>query len=184
MTALGQLGSGRLAAMEETVRQYIAPDGGARVAVVSVGKETGLSDYESRVEFQSRHTKTACVLAYSSDASEHGFRVVRAEWTPDSHYFVYALTSSGGHQAWRAPTQSWSRNEAPVRSLDDYFAAKISRVQFRLVAPNTVTTEVWEGTSVPVTVSLAALPPIPFWRKSKPISVDCTGVQVFKPDQP
>ena len=48
-----------------------------------------------------------------------------------------------------------------MRTLDDYFAAAgIFTVDFRLVAPNTVKTEVWEGKSVPVSVKLAVLLPL------------------------
>jgi len=174
----------RPAKQEKRERQYTAPDGGARVVVVAVGKEAGRSGYESRIEFQSNDGKIACALDYSSDDSEHGFGVVKAEWTPDSQYFVFSLTSSGGHQAWHAPTQFLSRKDGTVRTLDDYFVTGISKADFRLIAPNTIKTEVWEGKSVPVSVKLAALPPLRSWRKSKPFSINCAGGHVFKPDQP
>ena len=63
--------------------------------VVPVSKEAGRSEYESRIEFKSSDGKIACSLDYSSEDNEHGFRVVKAEWTPDSQYFVFSLTSSG-----------------------------------------------------------------------------------------
>jgi hypothetical protein len=172
------------AKQEKRERQYATPDGGARVVVVPVGKEAGRSEYESRIEFQSNDGKIACTLDYSSDDSEHGFGVAKAEWTPDSQYFVFSLTSSGGHQAWHTPTQFLSRKEGTVRTLDDYFVAGISNSNFQLIAPNTVKTEVWEDKSVPVSIKLDALPPLRSWRKSNPFSIDCAGGRVFKPDQP
>jgi dipeptidyl aminopeptidase/acylaminoacyl peptidase len=166
-------------------RQYTVPDGGVRVVVVRVSKEAGRSEYESRIEFKSSDGKISCALDYSSEDSEHGFGVVKAEWTPDSQYFVFSLTSSGGHQPWHAPTQFLSRKDGTVRSLDDYFSsAGISKNDFRLIAPNTVKTEVWKGKAVPVSVELDALPPLRSWRKSKPFSIDCAGGRVFKPEQP
>jgi len=175
----------QLAKHPDRERQYKAPDGGARVVIVPVGKEAGRAEYESRIEFQSNDGKIACSLDYSSADSEHGFGVVKAEWTPDSQYFVFSLTSSGGHQAWHAPTQFLSRKDKTVRTLDDYFfEAGISKADFQLIAPNTVKTEVWEGKSVLVSVKLAALPPLRSWRKSKPFTLDCVGGHVFKPDGP
>ncbi len=174
----------RLAEQEKNQREYTAPDGGVRVVVVPVSEEPGRSEYESRIEIKSNDGKIACALDYSSEDNEHGFGVVKAVWTPDSQYFVFSLTSSGGHQAWHAPTQFLSRKDGRLRTLDDYFTAGVSKADFRLLAPNTVKTEVWEGKSVPVSVNLATLPPLRSWRKSKPFSIDCVGGRVFKPEQP
>jgi hypothetical protein len=44
-----------------------------------------------------------CALDCSSEDSEHGFGIVKAAWTPDNKYFVFSLTSSGGHQSWHFP---------------------------------------------------------------------------------
>ena len=162
--------------------QYTAPDGGVRVVVVPVGNKDGRSEFESRIEFKSGDSKIACAVDYSSKDNEHGSRVVKAEWTPDSQYFVFSLTSSGGHQPWHALTQFLSRNDGTVRSLDDYFAPGISKADFRLVAPNTVKTEVWrEDKSTAVSIELAGLPPL---RSAKPFLINCLGGRVFRPDQP
>ena len=166
-------------------RKYTAPDGGLGVVVAPVSKETGRSEYESRIDFKTSDGKVICALDYSSQDNEHGFGVVKAEWTPDSQYFVFSLTSSGGHQAWHSPTQFFSRKDETIRSLDDYFAAAgISKSDFEVIAPNTVKTEVWEGKAVPVSVELANLPPLRSWRKPKPFSISCRGGRVFRPEQP
>src|SRR5208282_3641351 len=135
----------RLASQQKKERQYTAPDGGLRVVIEPVSKMAGRSEYESRIEFKSSDGKIACAVDYSSEDNEHGFWVVKAEWTPDSQYFVFSMTSSGGHQSWHAPTQFLSRKDGTIRSLDDYFlAAGISKADFELIAPNTVKTEVWK----------------------------------------
>jgi hypothetical protein len=164
--------------------EYTSPDGSAHVVIVPVSKEKGRSDYESRIEFRARHGKVDCALEYSSDDNEHGFGVVKAEWTPDSQYFVFSLTSSGGHQAWHAPTQFLSLKDGMVRTLDDYFVAEITGAEFHIVAPNTVRTHIWEGKPIPVSIKLEALPPLRSLRKSKPFAVQCVGGHVFKPDGP
>ena len=170
---------------QKNQRIFTAPDSGAVVAVVPVSKERGRSEYESRIVFKSGDGKIDCSIDYSSEDSEHGFGVVKAEWTPDSQYFVFSLTSSGGHQSWHAPTQFLSRKDATVRTLDDYFTASgISNSDFRIVAPDTVKTEVQRDKTVPVSVKLSSLPPLRSWRKSKPFSIACAGGRVFNPDQP
>jgi dipeptidyl aminopeptidase/acylaminoacyl peptidase len=173
-------------AKPEGRREYVAPDGSARVVVVPVGKQAGRADYESRIEFRTDDGEIACSLEYSSRDSEHGFGVVKAEWTPDSQYFVFSLTSSGGHQAWHAPTQFLSRKDRKLRTLDDYFVGGITKANFSLVAPNTVRTEGRnaDGEIVPASVKLTALPPLRSWRKSKPFVLDCVSGHVFTPEQP
>lgn len=175
----------RPAKQEKKERRYTAPDGGAHVVIVPVSKEPERSEYESRIEFRSNDGRISCALDYSSGDSEHGFGVVKAEWTPDSQYFVFSLTSSGGHQSWHATTQFLSRKDGTVRTLDDYFdAAGISKADFRILAPNTVKTEIWKDNSVPVSVKLNDLPPLRSWRKSKPFLKHCVEGHVFKPEQP
>ena len=69
--------------------------------------------------------------------------------------------------------------DGTVRTLDDDFAAAgISTADFRLVAPNTIKSEVWEGQSVPVSVKLAVLPPFRSWRKTEPFLINCVGGHV------
>jgi hypothetical protein len=165
-------------------REYISPDRGARVFIVPVGKEPSRLEYESRIEFRSADD-LLCAIDYSSEDSEHGFGVVRAEWTPDSQYFVFSLTSSGGHQAWHTPTQFFSRKDGIVRTLDDYFQSEITKAEFRLIAPNTVKTEILEGAkSSPVSVRLDAPPALRSWRRNKPFSLNCKGAAVIKVEQP
>jgi dipeptidyl aminopeptidase/acylaminoacyl peptidase len=178
--------SHELAKQEKKQRRYTAPDGGLTVVVTPISKEAGRSEYESRIEFKSTDGKIACAIDYSSEDSEHGFGVVKAEWTPDSQYFVFSLTSSGGHQAWHAPIQFLIRKDGKIRTLDDYFAgAGISNADFQLIAPNTIKTEVWKDQqAVPVTLKLDALAAPRSWRKYTPFSLDCAGSRVFKPDQP
>src|SRR5437899_963523 len=86
--------------------EYKGKDG-TRVVIQPIRKWTrdpAYKSYESRVEFYSPQHEMLCALDYSSEDSEHGFGIVKAAWTPDSNYFVFSLTSSGGHQSWHFPT--------------------------------------------------------------------------------
>ena len=174
------------ARQEKHQKRYNAPDGGLAALVTPISKEAGRSEYESRIEFESTDDRIGCAIDYSSADSEHGFGVVKAEWTPDSQYFVYSLTSSGGHQAWHAPTQFLSREDGKIRTLDGYVeGAGISNADFQLIAPHTVKTEVWKNQqAVAVILKLDALPAPRSWRKATPFILDCAGSRVFRPDQP
>jgi hypothetical protein len=53
----------------------------------------------AELNFHSAEGAMLCVLDYSSEDGEHGFGLVKGQWTADSKYFVFSLRSSGGHQA-------------------------------------------------------------------------------------
>lgn len=186
VSAMMAVESHESATQEKHQKRYSAQDGGLTVLVTPISKQAGPSEYESRIEFKSIDGKIACAIDYSSADSEHGFGVVKAAWTPDSRYFVYSLTSSGGHQPWHAPTQFLSREDGKIRTLDDYVeGAGISNADFQLIAPNTVKTEAWKNQqAVTVTLKLDALPAPRSWRKAMPFTLDCAQSRVFKPDQP
>lgn len=131
---------------------------GSRVLILPAGKPSGHDDYESKIEFYSAEEQILCTLDYSSEDGEHGFGVVKAAWTPDDKYFVFSLTSSGGHQAWHAPTLFYSVRDSEIHSLDSYVTASgISKGDFALKAPNIVLTEVWQGESTPARFRLDSL---------------------------
>lgn len=167
-------------------KEYRFKDGN-RVVISPIRKWTKDRDYtshESRLDFYSPDNELLCALDYSSEDHEHGFGVVKAAWTPDNDYFVYSLTSSGGHQAWHAPTLFYSVRDHEIRSLDRYVAAAgigISRADFTLRPPNTVVTEIQgQGEEqIPIKFRLDSL--ANSGRKSK-YSMSCTGGKVIHPN--
>jgi hypothetical protein len=131
---------------------------GSKVVILPVGKLSDRQDNESRLEFYSSENQRLCTLDYSSEDGEHGFGVVKATWTPDSQYFVFSLSSSGGHQSWHAPTLFYNPKLRAIFTLDDYLEGSgIAMGGFTLKAPNTVRTEVWKDKPVPVSVRLDVL---------------------------
>jgi hypothetical protein len=152
----------------------------SRVIIVTIKKTNYEAGQENVVEFYSPQEQKRCSLDFSSEDGEHGFGVVKAAWTPDEQYFVFSMASSGGHQAWHAPTVFFSALDKEIRSLDSFTsAAGISQGNFTLRPPNTVVTEVWEGQSVPMKFHLDSL--MSATRKPRP-SLLCTSEKVFHVD--
>jgi hypothetical protein len=164
----------------QKTRRYRAPDGAASVTVFPARRRSETGAQEDRIEFYGADAKLLCALDYSSEDGEHGFGVVKAGWTSDSQYFVYSLTSSGGHQPWHAPTPFYSRASGRVRELDDFFdAAGIASADFKLVAPNTVETTILREKEEAVSVRLESLPGAPKHTR-RIFSITCANGQVLK----
>lgn len=173
-----------LRSQKEAARKEYRSEDGSRVAISAIRKWTRDHDYislESKLEFYSPDNKLLCALDYSSEDHEHGFGVVKAAWTPDNDYFVFSLTSSGGHQAWHAPTLFYSARDHEIRSLDNYVAGAIgiSKADFTLRPPNTVVTEVQGEGSIPTKFRLDSL--VSSGHKSKH-ALSCTEGKVIHPD--
>ena len=160
-------------------KEFKAKDG-SRVVILPIDKLSGHGDSESRIEFYSPQNQLLCALDYSSEDSEHGFGVAKAAWTPDNKYFVFSLTSSGGHQPWHAPTLFYSLRDNSIRSLDGYVTAEgISKGDFTLQAPNVVLTEVSrEQQPAPVRFRLDSI------ARRKPRGVlGCAGGKTIKAER-
>ena len=68
-------------------------------------------DMESRVVIRSRDGDTLASKDYSSPRGFNGYHVVNAKWSPDSKFFVYSMSSSGGHSPWQFPMAVYGREE-------------------------------------------------------------------------
>lgn len=87
---------------EKQAKEFRSPDGKYLAIVIPLPKAPHGSG-ESKIEIHSKDA-IVCSASYSSEDGEHGFGVERAAWSPDSKFFVYSMSSSGGHQAWHFPT--------------------------------------------------------------------------------
>ena len=101
--------------------EFKSPDG--RVIAVVRSMQVPDAMPESRVELRTEEGRVLAKRDYTSEDGEHGYGVTKATWTPDSQFFVYSLESSGGHSAWHAPVQFFSREHDKVVGLDDAVAA-------------------------------------------------------------
>ena len=119
-------------------REYRSPNGKFRAVVIALpGAPYGSG--ESRVELRTAGGALLCSHSYGSEDGEHGFGVERAAWTPDSRFFVYSMSSSGGHQAWHFPTDFIAVKNHRVQKLDD-FTGPITDPDFEVHAPDVVHT--------------------------------------------
>lgn len=137
-------------------KKYVSPDGDVTAIVISVGKEPGQREYEGRVELRSKTGKLLAARDYSSEDGQHGYGVTRAQWTPNSQFFVYSLQNSGGHAPWHSPVNFYSRAENKILSLDDAVEDAVMDPQFEVSPPDRVTVTLWFSKKT-LTISLAAL---------------------------
>ena len=98
-----------------------------------------LGSGECQITIEVKNGKTLCSKSYASEDGEHGFGVEKAAWTPDSKFFVYSMSSSGGHQSWHFPTDFITITDCKIRNLDDY-VGPITDPGFVLSAPDNVKT--------------------------------------------
>ena len=132
-------------------REYKSASG-ERVVIVPVGTQG-----ESRVVFFGHANQRMCTADYTSSDGSHGYVVAKAEWTPDGRYFVYSMTSSGGHSVMSTPTQFLSLRDQSLCSLDRYAGElPIEFADFGMSAPNTVKVTV-NGSEKAVRVSLGSI---------------------------
>jgi hypothetical protein len=123
------------AAAAGAAREFSSPDGALRAVVTA----TGPGD-ESRVEILANGRRLLRKSFTSADGS-HGYAVAHAAWTPDSRFFVFSLTSSGGHQPWLFPTYAYSRRNHRLASLESRIGPPTDP-DFRLSPPDVLETEV------------------------------------------
>lgn len=145
--------NGQTPSVSSELVKYPSPDG-ALIAVVTSFHTR--STAESKVELQAASGKLVAQRSYSSDDGEYGYGLAKAQWTPDSQYFVFSLESSGGHQPWHSPVQYFSRKNDTFLSLDDALDNAVMNPQFVIGPPDRVTVDLYFGDKS-VTTSLSTL---------------------------
>jgi len=89
---------------------YPSPDGALRASVLPADVSLYVTpDMESRVVIRTAAGDTLASKDYSSSRGANGYYVYRAQWSPDSQFFVFSLTSSGGHSPWSYPIMVYGR---------------------------------------------------------------------------
>lgn len=123
-------------------KQYESPDKTLVASVVATNTGTAIDSSENRVEVRSATGDLLAQEDFTSQDGEHGYAVVKAEWTPDSQFFVFSLQSSGGHSPWHSPTKFYGRKQQRIVSLDDALHDSVTG-QFVISAPDKVTVRLW-----------------------------------------
>jgi len=153
-------------------RIYPSPDGTTRALVYPVDISLNATpDMESRVVIRTAKGETLTSKDYASPRGFNGYYVVNAKWSPDSKFFVYSLSSSGGHSPWQFPIAVYSRGKNAFGPFSDMIDGKPSlSADFKFTGPHTLIASTWKQAGalddrVPVTVDLddafGKLPPSP-----------------------
>lgn len=93
--------------------------------------------HEHAVEIRTKSGKLLFREDYSSSDHEHGRNIVHAQWSPDSRFFAYSTTSSGGHSAWHCTTFAYNRALNKVFDLDDLIGGPLVEAIFYFGPPST-----------------------------------------------
>jgi hypothetical protein len=140
---------------------YPSPDGALHAIVLPVDVSLHASpDMESRVVIRNNRGDTLTSKDYSSPRGANGYYVVNAKWSPDSQFFVYSMSSSGGHSPWSFPLWVYSRGKNAIASFSKMINDKPTLSgDFSFAAPHTLTATTWKQSGamedkVPVTVDL------------------------------
>jgi hypothetical protein len=152
---------------------FASSDGALQAVVLPVDVSLyATPDMESRVEIRSQGGDTFLASDHASPRGQNGHYVYAAKWSPDSEFFVFSLTSSGGHQPWSFPILVYSSKRNVIASFSDMIDGLPTLLgSFDLAAPHSLTAATWKEQGafddpVPVTVDLEAVfeklpPPTP-----------------------
>jgi len=116
-------------------------------------------DMESRVVMRSNEGDTLASRDYSSPRGANGYYVVTAKWSPDSQYFVFSMSSSGGHSPWQFPIWVYGRKSNAFVALSELTGKPSLSEDFSFSGPHTLNATTWKkdgaiDDQVPISVDL------------------------------
>ena len=128
---------------------YRSPDGKLTALVYPADRSLHATpDMESRVEIRRSGSRTIASKDYSSPRGANGYYVAQAEWTADAQYFVYSLSSSGGHSPWQSPIELYARQKNAFVRFSDLIGGNPTLAgRFRLTGQHTVIATTWQNNS-------------------------------------
>jgi hypothetical protein len=135
---------------------FRSPDGELRAMVFPADPSLNTTpDMESRVEIAARDGRVLASKDYSSPRGANGYYVVKAKWTRDSQFFVYTLSSSGGHSPWSFPMEVYSRERNTFIAFSDMIDGNPTLSEsFRLTGNQTVIATTWQNGNIEKKISV------------------------------
>jgi hypothetical protein len=140
---------------------YPSPDGTLRAVVYPVDISLNATpDMENRVVIRTSKGDTLTSKDYASPRGFNGYYVVNAKWSPDSKFFVYSMSSSGGHSPWQFPIAVYGRAANRFAQFSDMIKGEPTlSADFKFTGPHTLVASTWKQSGslddkVPVTVDL------------------------------
>src|SRR2546430_1779949 len=127
-------------------RIYPSPDGALRALVFPVDVSLyATPDMESRVVIRTSKGDTLTSKDYSSPRGANGYYVFNAKWSPDSQFFVYSTSSSGGHSPWSFPMMVYSRQQNRIAGFSDMINGEPTvSGDFHFVGSHTAVASTWK----------------------------------------
>jgi hypothetical protein len=102
-------------------------------------------DMESRVVFRSSDGTTLTSQDYSSPRGTNGYYVFHGQWSPDSHYFVFSMSSSGGHSPWSFPIKVYAVKKNLIANFSDMIGGNPTvSGQFQFSGPHILVASTWK----------------------------------------
>jgi hypothetical protein len=142
LTALGFFFlSSALALGAGEMRDYLSNDRNVCARITAVRKLPKQTP-ESKVQFLDQRGGVLLKRDYSSLSGEHGFVIEQSSWTPDSNYFVYSTSNSGGHQPWQSLLFVYRRSDNVLLDARD-FLPPVANSNFTLSEPDFTTLMIW-----------------------------------------
>jgi hypothetical protein len=141
---------------------FVSPDKATRAVVYPTDISLyATPDMESRVVFRSSDGTTLTSQDYSSPRGANGYYVFHGQWSPDSQYFVFSLSSSGGHSPWSFPVKVYSVKKKLIANFSDMMGGPTVSGQFQFSGPHTLVASTWKkpgaaDDAIPVSVDLDA----------------------------
>jgi hypothetical protein len=116
---------------------------------------------EDTVTIISRGSGFRAQFPMTSKSGANGRYVLKADWTPDSRFFVFSTFSSGAHSSWNFKTFVYSIDAMKFVSVDDK-ARPVTDKDFQLIPPHTLQVETLNPSGIDFpsmkrTIDLAAL---------------------------
>jgi hypothetical protein len=139
---------------------YVSPDATLSALVFPVDVDLHATpDMESRIVIQTSEGKLLTSKDYSSASGANGYYVVAAKWSPDAQFFVYSMSSSGGHSPWSFPMWVYSRQKNLIAEFSTMIGNNPTvSGDFTFTGPHTVSATTWEkagsDNTLPITVNL------------------------------
>jgi WD40 repeat protein len=114
-------------------RSVASPDGKFTAEISS--KEAQFT--EDTVTIVSKESGARAEFPMTSKTGANGRNVLKAEWSPDSKFFVFSTFSSGGHSSWDFQTFVYSTDANKFVSVDEK-VRPVTDKDFQLLPPHTL----------------------------------------------
>ena len=146
---------------EVIVQIFLSPDKATHASVLPTDVSLyATPDMESRVVIRSSAGDTLTSQDYSSPRGANGYYVYKAQWSPDSQFFVYSMVSSGGHSPWSFSIMVYSRKKNLIANFSDMIdGSPTVSGEFQFSGPHILTASTWKqpgdlDLKVPISVDL------------------------------